>query len=107
MTEKKTFKNAMLQTEAVGDYHNMNHVWKVTASAGHGNPYGTFSYEEWDMEVTFTKKVKPLEVGDKVRCRSFPTYSYTVFGQHMSYVAAYDANGDVEIFEDDELEPIR
>jgi hypothetical protein len=64
--EKKTFKNAYIGNEVRGDYHEGDMSWRIFASEGHGNPYGTFSSDEWDMEVTFTKKVKPIEVGQLI-----------------------------------------
>lgn len=54
MTEKKTFK-----ITGPGDgqvLHDTDVSWY--ACCGH-----TFELSEWDMEVTFTKKVRPVEVG--------------------------------------------
>lgn len=59
MTEKKTFKNPKITSY-------LDFIW-----VGWGGPYaldqGTtqFQKDEWDWEVTFTKKVKPPKVGDR------------------------------------------
>jgi hypothetical protein len=60
MTEKKTFKNPLIEMELDGS------CYVVTHSEGLGSPYGQFHSDEWDMEVTFTKKVKPFKQDDQV-----------------------------------------
>src|SRR5690242_7978686 len=57
MTEKKTFKNPDLEynTDA---WHSRDWGWAVGGEV--------FSDFEWDMEVTFTKKVKPFKQDDLV-----------------------------------------
>lgn len=61
MSEKKTFKNPKITSY-------LDFIW-----VGWGEPYaldqGTtqFQKDEWDWEVTFTKKEKPLAVGDVVK----------------------------------------
>jgi hypothetical protein len=57
--EKKTFKNP----SSVLNTFDPEHVWLVEGFRVDSN---YFTHREWDMEVTFTKKVKPLAVGDKV-----------------------------------------
>lgn len=59
MTEKKTFKNPKLVTG-----------WEEGAIAWHSvfeypSP-GRFLVDEWDMEVTFTKKVKAIQINSVV-----------------------------------------
>ena len=53
MTEKKTFKNP----RDMAVYNDGSIYVKDTNSA--------FNYREWDMEVTFTKKVRAPKVGDR------------------------------------------
>jgi len=76
MTEKKTFKNPLM----VMHYEHGELVKRsISHSEGLGNPYGSFPVDEWDMEVTFTKKVKPLAVGDVARFDSWDrVYSVTI-----------------------------
>ena len=54
MTEKKTFKNP----RDMAVYNDGSIYVKDTNSA--------FNYREWDMEVTFTKKVKPIQINSVV-----------------------------------------
>jgi hypothetical protein len=56
MTEKKTFKNPELDynTDA---WHSNEWGWSVDNEV--------FPEKDWDMEVTFTKKVKPVEAGQR------------------------------------------
>lgn len=67
MSEKKTFKNPRLTSY-------VDKVW-----VGWGEPYaldqGTveFPKDEWDWEVTFTKKVKPFAIGDVIKYDKFPS----------------------------------
>jgi hypothetical protein len=62
MTEKKTFNtktgNGSLQ------YANGHYFY-----GGH-----EFPADDWDMEVIFTKKVKPVQVDSVVRHRTWPTW---------------------------------
>lgn len=64
MSEKKTFK---VDGRLLGrDYNGFGWIVAgvdtvVTKGVNH------FDDDEWDMEVTFTKKEKPLAVGDKIR----------------------------------------
>jgi len=53
MTEKKTFKNPTIEMELDGA------VWVVTDDDWPNSWAKQFRTDEWDMEVTFTKKVKP------------------------------------------------
>lgn len=60
MTEKKTFKNP----RDMAVYNDGSIYVKDTNSA--------FNYNEWDMEVTFIKKVKP-EVGGTATLENYTT----------------------------------
>lgn len=61
MTEKKTFKNPKITSY-------LDFIW-----VGWGEPYaldqGTtqFQKDEWDWEVTFTKKVEPIQINHLVQ----------------------------------------
>ncbi len=58
MSEKKTFKNQRVQWS----YEPLMRKYGWTVE---GIPI--FFADEWDMEVTFTKKEKPLAVGDVIK----------------------------------------
>jgi hypothetical protein len=61
MTEKKTFKGSV-------DIDCRTDGWSVESwndSISTQTGYDFFSTDEWDMEVTFTKKVKPVEAGQR------------------------------------------
>lgn len=64
MTEKKTFKNPWRLVEDLGYMHTHWCVYPTSESSE--EDCGAFSQNEWDMEVTFTKKAKPFEVGSVV-----------------------------------------
>lgn len=53
MPEKKTFKNATVWP----DYNTKG--WTV-------HNEGSFTPKEWDMEVTFTRKPREIQIGDQV-----------------------------------------
>lgn len=55
MTEKKTFKNVLVEPS-----NSRPGGWFVEAPEGEERHY---SPQEWDMEVTFTRKPGPVEVG--------------------------------------------
>lgn len=64
MPETKTFRNATISDggEGITLYprgvaHTMN------------NNLGTFLNGEWDVEITFTRKPRPIAVGDNVHMR--------------------------------------
>lgn len=59
MTEKKTFKNPYHISHSSDwiEVHQLENT-EIPSFIGHE--------DEWDMEVTFTKKVKPLSVGQLV-----------------------------------------
>lgn len=60
MTEKKTFKNpAFVSGHSCGSPRER---WEVHYMDVEGES-GLFKRDEYDMEVTFTKKVAPIEVG--------------------------------------------
>lgn len=63
MSEKKTFKNPDLTV------FNDGSGWKITPEGvtTYSGSHKWFRSEEWDMEVTFTKKMKPLAVGDVIK----------------------------------------
>lgn len=67
MTEKKTFKNV----SSVINTFDPEHTWLVEGFRLANN---TFTHREWDMEVTFTKKPKPVEVGSVVRHKNWPVW---------------------------------
>ena len=90
MTEKKTFKNPT-QLTVYADHsvyvRTTDDQWSLTM-------------DEWDMEVTFTKKVKPFEVGDRVNLTTSSDdpgrivylhqgYAYIVWDSDPVYVDAY------------------
>lgn len=63
MTEKKTFKNPDLTVFTDGS------GWKITpegVTAYSGN-HILFHANEWDMEVTFTKKAEPIQINHLVQ----------------------------------------
>jgi hypothetical protein len=64
MTEKKTFKHPLGLTSAFGDFTTDECGEYEIFSRDEG--LHSFPVAEWDIEVTFTKKVKPLEVGQRV-----------------------------------------
>jgi hypothetical protein len=81
MTEKKTFKHPLGLTSAFGEVNQLMRTAQTpkyeiyTEESG----YEEFPLDAWDIEVTFTKKVKPLAVGDVVRFDSWDrVYSVTI-----------------------------
>jgi len=96
--EKKTFKNALIEMELDG------RCYVVTHSEGLGNPHGQFHMNEWDMQVTFTKKAPQFPVGTKVCSKYGTAYTYTVLAQWKDTVIAVDESDDeIEHFGTDEL----
>ena len=73
MTEKKTFKNEPVDTEK--SFEDGYVVWFTS--------HDRFDSQDWDMEVTFTKKVKPPKVGGKAQSPS---------GWDMCEIAAIDGD---------------
>jgi hypothetical protein len=65
MAEKKTFKNIPISNEIRRDLHEDELIWQVY-TADNAPTREKFNSSEWDMEVTFTKKVEPIEVGNQV-----------------------------------------
>lgn len=63
--EKKTFKGVELGTY----YPSPDKPWAWTAGSYH------FPHTEWDMEVTFTRKLPPLELGDQVFYKRYSQYN--------------------------------
>lgn len=59
MTEKKTFKNV----SSVINTFDPEHTWVVEGFRMKSNE---FTHREWDMEVTFTKKPKPIQINSVV-----------------------------------------
>lgn len=86
MTEKKTFKNVL-----VGSAHTdgARIEWLVSGE-------GVYSAAEWDMEVTFTKKSKPIQqntwVEDECGC---PLFVLGLRGQ-FAWVTGEPNNLDLE-----------
>lgn len=64
MSETRTFKNAEVSDGGRGItlYSRTPGIASMT-----GAPLGTFMHDEWDVEVTFTRKPRPIRVGDKVQ----------------------------------------
>lgn len=54
MSEKKTFKNPVDMS-----VYRDGSIWVKDDNS-------TYNYDEWDMEVTFTKKVKPIQINSVV-----------------------------------------
>jgi hypothetical protein len=71
MTEKKTFKNV----SSVINSFEPEHTWLVEGFRLESN---VFTHREWDMEVTFTRKLKPITVGSAVRYSRWGQEDYTV-----------------------------
>lgn len=85
MSEKKTFKNPKLVTgweDGVIAWHSISE---------YPSP-GKFLVDEWDMEVTFTKKVKP-EVGGTANLAVGGPY-YTVIAVSGDHVWLQDVNDE-------------
>jgi hypothetical protein len=76
MTETKTFKNTGLGTISLSP--DTTNRWLVAGEQ--------FSFDEWDMEVTFTKKAKPFRAGDAVISELDPNDPGTVLAVHGDYV---------------------
>lgn len=85
--EKKTFKNKHISDGGRG----ITIYDRDGTDAPTGPGQGTFLHNEWDMEVTFTKKVKPVEVGDQVLY--YGTY-YEVVGVYGDYLWLNDPHDD-------------
>lgn len=69
MTEKKTFKNPYDISKGIdelgwGPDNYQEVIWVDETQSG---ATVSFPTEEWDMEVTFTKKPEPIKVGDTVK----------------------------------------
>lgn len=62
MTETKTFKEPV------------DFAWCFQPRAYWQTVGQRFYSDEWDMEVTFTRKVKPVQVDSVVRHRNWPTW---------------------------------
>lgn len=64
MSDRVTFKNASISDGGRG----------ITIYARNPGldfrPLGTFLHDEWDTVVTFTRKPRPIAVGDKVQTTS-------------------------------------
>lgn len=77
MTEKKTFKNPKLVTgweDGVIAWHSISE---------YPSP-GKFLVDEWDMEVTFTKKAPKPEVGGT--CRTKYSDQLAIMGVNGSWI---------------------
>jgi hypothetical protein len=79
MTEKKTFKNKHISDGGKG----ITIYDRDGTDSPIGDNFGTFMHSDWDVEVTFTKKVKPFGIGDQVLY--YGTY-YEVVGVYGDYL---------------------
>lgn len=88
MSEKKTFKNPDLTV------FNDGSGWKITPEGvtTYSGSHKWFRSKEWDMEVTFTKKVKP-EVGGTANLAIGGPY-YTVIAVSGDRVWLQDVNDE-------------
>ena len=87
MTEKKTFKNVSVYP----DYNTKG--WTVYNE-------GSFSPNEWDMEVTFTKKPKPFNPGDRVHVEdSWYHEGGTVLVQYKEQVVVVEEDDSIQVYD--------
>jgi hypothetical protein len=63
VTEKKTFKHPRIVYTWIND--------EIVGWGLHQFPAESFSSDEWDMEVTFTRKQRPLKLGDRVDTHTY------------------------------------
>jgi hypothetical protein len=62
MSETKTYRNVTISDGGKGIV-----LYERTPS-GTGAPIAdSFMFDEWDVEITFTRKPRPIQVGDRVR----------------------------------------
>jgi len=67
-------------------------------------PDGSFPRDEWDMEVTFTKKAPQFPVGAKTKSKYSNAYTYTVLAQWKDTVIVVDeSDNEIEHFDADDL----
>jgi len=83
MTETKTFKNP--HEISSQSYSKLGHNTRVVTEVDDE----LFASQEWDIEVTFTRKPKPIAVGDKVYTLNDPNDIGTV-------IAVYEENAWVK-----------
>lgn len=85
MTEQKTYKH--------GDFTEYDWGYYVDAEGDIAKYPGS----EWDMEITFTRKVKPFEVGDVVKLVGWKTYTVTILAiyETEAWVMYDDSSTDV------------
>lgn len=92
MAEKKTFSTKT-------DDGSLQYGAGIYFYNGH-----EFPIDEWDMEVTFTKKAPQFAPGTRVRSKYVNAYVLTVLAQYKDQVVAVDPNDDdIEIFDADDL----
>jgi hypothetical protein len=98
MTEKQTFKNpynvSVMHRTPSGNYNLL--VYPDPVSIGEA-----FASQEWDMEVTFTKKPQQFKPGEKVKSKYMPAYTYTVLAQWKQTVLVVDESDDEIVHFDD------
>lgn len=71
MTEKMTFR---VDQRSLGRDYN-DYGWIVSGiETVVAEGVNHFDDDKWDMEVTFTEKVKPVQVDSVVRRRNWPTW---------------------------------
>ena len=74
MTETKTFK---IQPDEV-DWPHRPSGRSIYIGTAHPDGGSRYSFDEWDMTITFTKKVRPIQVGDIVTADACGTWSKCV-----------------------------
>jgi len=100
MTEKKTFKNPYGAYDTASVIHN---GWDLQETADL-EPAHFFNSDEWDMEVTFTRKPFQFKPGTRVRSKYTTTYTYEVLAQWKDTVIVVDPTDDeIEYFDYDDL----
>lgn len=66
MTEKKTFKHPLGLTSAFGSLYAKDDEGGEYEIYSEAEGLHRFPLDEWDIEVTFTKKVKPIQINSVV-----------------------------------------
>lgn len=92
MTEKKTFKHPLGLTSAFGNFYAGGEEGGEYEIYSEAEGLHRFPLDEWDIEVTFTKKVKP-EVGGMANMAIGGPY-YTVIAVSGDRVWLQDTNDE-------------
>lgn len=90
MAEQRMFKNP----SSIINTFDPEHTWLVE---GFHLPGNTFTHQEWDMEVVFTKKLPQFPNGVVVRSIEYPG-PCVVVAQHGPWVFVYP-EGDPDDYE--------